>query len=47
MNSFGLNHKPAVFAGVLENECSSLLSDFFSELRRRKNPDGASENGEK
>lgn len=47
MNSFGLNHRPAVFDGVLETECSSLLSDFFSELRRRKTPDALSENGEK
>ncbi len=47
MISIGLNHSPPVFAGILENECSSLLSDFFSELRRRKTPGAVSENGEK
>lgn len=47
INSYGLNHRPEVFAGILENECSSLLSDFFAGLRRRKNVGGASENGEK
>ena len=38
MNTFGLNHKPQIFAGLMEEECSALLSSFFSELReRRKN----------
>lgn len=30
------NHKPECTGGVLEQECSSLLSDFFKALRRRK-----------
>ena len=30
------NHKPEVVAGVLEEECAAILSDFFKELRKRK-----------
>ena len=30
------NHKPEYVGGVLSDECSSLLSDFFKELRRKK-----------
>lgn len=26
-------HRPAVYAGVLEKECSELMRDFFKELR--------------
>ena len=38
MNSFGLNHKPQIYAGIMEKECASLLSSFFVALReRRKN----------
>ena len=36
MNGFGLNHKPEVFAGVLGEECSALLSSFFFELREQR-----------
>lgn len=32
------NHKPEVTSGVLGEECSALLSDFFAKLReKRKN----------
>ncbi len=32
------NHKPEVVSGILEEECSALLSEFFSKLReKRKN----------
>jgi tRNA(adenine34) deaminase len=31
-----LNHQLKIIAPVLETECSSLLSTFFSELRKRK-----------
>ncbi|MBQ3970267.1 MAG: tRNA adenosine(34) deaminase TadA [Clostridia bacterium] len=27
------NHKPEVIGGVLEEECSGMLSEFFAELR--------------
>ena len=36
MNTFGLNHKPEIFSGLMEKECSELLSSFFSELRERR-----------
>ncbi len=30
------NHKPNVYGGIMENECSLLLKDFFRELRKEK-----------
>lgn len=36
MNEFPLNHFPNVTGGVLEQECASMLSDFFKELREKK-----------
>ena len=33
---FPYNHKPLIEGGVMEKECSQLLSDFFKELRKRK-----------
>lgn len=32
-----LNHKIEVEGGVMEEECANILSDFFSEMRRREN----------
>lgn len=32
-----LNHYPSVSAGVLEQECSALISSFFKNKRDRKN----------
>ena len=32
----GFNHKVLVTRGVLEEECSQMLSDFFRELREQK-----------
>ena len=36
---FGLpyNHRPECIGGVLEDECSAMLSNFFKMLRQRKN----------
>lgn len=34
-NSIAYNHKPEITAGVLEAECSQILSDFFLELRKK------------
>ena len=31
------NHKPEVVGGFMKEECSAVLSDFFSALRRQKN----------
>lgn len=38
VNLFSLpfNHRPQVTGGVLEAECSALLSDFFQSLRDRR-----------
>jgi tRNA(adenine34) deaminase len=30
------NHKVEVVCGILEEDCSSILKDFFRELRARK-----------
>lgn len=30
------NHKPEILSGILEEECSSLLSKFFKNLREMK-----------
>lgn len=32
----GFNHKVEVIRGVLQEECSVMLSDFFKELREKK-----------
>ncbi len=47
MNGFGLNHKPQIFAGVLEKECAEMLSSFFAELRKRRKSAVFAENDEK
>ena len=33
--SLPYNHRPQIVGGVLENECSALLSDFFRRLRAK------------
>lgn len=35
-NTLPYNHKPEIISGVLEDECSALLSDFFSKLREKR-----------
>lgn len=35
-NSLPYNHKPEIVGGVDEEECSSLLTDFFKNLRSSK-----------
>ena len=35
LTSFPFNHKPQIISGVLENECSNLLKDFFKNLRNK------------
>lgn len=34
-NDLRLNHRVKVSSGVLENECSQMLSDFFRKLRSK------------
>lgn len=36
LKDFKFNHTVNVFDRVLENECSSILKEFFKELRKRK-----------
>lgn len=35
-NDIPYNHKPQLVGGVMEQECSDILSDFFKNLRQRK-----------
>ena len=35
-NSMNFNHKPALFEGLLQQECAQIISDFFRELRKSK-----------
>lgn len=39
VNLFDLpyNHKPEVVEGFMQEECSAMLTEFFAELRKRKN----------
>jgi len=36
INTLGLNHKIKVKRGVLENECSQLIKEFFKNKRKQK-----------
>ena len=36
LNDYPYNHHPEIIGGVLEDECSSILSSFFSALRKQK-----------
>ena len=47
MNTFGLNHKPEIFSGVMAEECAALLSSFFSDLRERRKREKAERKAEK
>lgn len=35
-NQIPYNHKPEIMGGIMEAECSALLSDFFKNLRNKK-----------
>ena len=35
--TFPYNHKPNIVGGIMEEECATILSEFFKELRVRKN----------
>lgn len=32
---YPLNHKPSIYGGILESECSGLLREFFKKLREK------------
>ena len=35
-NRIPYNHKPEIIAGVMEKECSGLLTEFFKKIRNKK-----------
>ena len=35
-NDLAYNHKPEIISGIMEQECSALLTDFFKRLRNKK-----------
>ena len=35
MFRFPYNHKPEIYAGIMEDECRVILSDFFRKLRKK------------
>ena len=35
LNNYPLNHKPEIISGVCGDECGTLLSRFFAELRKK------------
>ena len=35
LQSDALNHRTTVFAGVMEEECTAVMKDFFRALRTR------------
>lgn len=37
LTDHAVNHKPNIKGGVMENECSLLLKDFFKKLRKKEN----------
>jgi len=43
VNLFDLpyNHKPELIGGFMADECSAILSEFFTNLRKRKNEEKA------
>ena len=36
LNNPNFNHRPEVEFGILEEECSSIISNFFKEIRKNK-----------
>ncbi len=42
----GFNHQVELTSGVLEEECSQMLTSFFKELRKKKPKKHAIQNGE-
>lgn len=37
LSDYPYNHHPEIHGGILEETCSSYLSEFFKELRKKKN----------
>lgn len=36
-NTLPYNHKPALHGGIMEDACAAVLSDFFKNLRNKRN----------
>ena len=36
-NFIPYNHKPEIYGGIMEDECSAMLSEFFKKLRQKNN----------
>lgn len=36
-NMLPYNHKPEIYGGIMEDECSQMLTDFFKKLREKRN----------
>ena len=34
LNSFSFNHHPKLLGGIMEDECSAILTEFFKNLRK-------------
>jgi tRNA(adenine34) deaminase len=34
-NRLPYNHKPEIISGIMEKECSELMSEFFKKLREK------------
>ena len=32
-----LDNKPEIYGGIMEDECSAMLSEFFKKLRQKNN----------
>ncbi|MCR5208522.1 MAG: nucleoside deaminase [Eubacterium sp.] len=35
-NRISYNHKPEIYAGIMEDECQAVLTEFFKNLRDKK-----------
>ena len=46
-DNFVFNHSLELVGGVMEQECSEMLSSFFEKLRSEKNADRNSKNSRK
>ncbi len=40
MFSLPYNHRPEVYGGIMEEECSAILSEFFAKLREKRRSKG-------
>ncbi|MBR6633193.1 MAG: tRNA adenosine(34) deaminase TadA [Clostridia bacterium] len=44
MNALPFNHHPEVEGGVMQEECSEVLSEFFKKLRKERRKDADEQN---